>query len=68
MCVRVSLQMVYGIDVIRTNASEGVEILSDAILNPRLNPWEVDQAISKLRDDLKRQKANHESELTEVCL
>lgn len=58
--------MVYGIDVIKTNISEAVEILSDAVLNPRCNPWEVKEARDKLAEDLKKFKGSHESELTEV--
>ena len=58
--------MVYGIDFVRSNAAEAIEILADSVLNPRFNPWEVKAAVTKLEADLKKYKSNHESELTEV--
>ena len=60
------VQAVYGIDVIKGNVSEAVEIMTDAVLNPLCNPWEVEEAKEKLKSDLQKFKGNPLSELTEV--
>lgn len=58
--------MMYSIDVIRSNTAEAVEVLADSVLNPKFNSWEVNEAIEKLKGDLKKYKDNHQNVLTEV--
>ena len=56
----------YSIDLISSNAAEGVEVLSDSVLNPKFNTWEVDEAIAKLKVDLEKYKNNAQNIMTEV--
>ena len=60
--------MMYSIDLISSNAAEGVEVLSDSVLNPKFHTWEVDEAIAKLKSDLEKYKNNAQNIMTEVSL
>lgn len=60
--------MMYSVDVIRSNIAEAVEVLTDAVLNPKFNPWEVNEAVDKLKGDLTKFKGHHQNILTEVLL
>lgn len=63
MCV---LQMAYTMDVVRNFVPEAMEVLADSVLNPRFFPWEVAQAVEKMREDIKQAKENPQSVLLEV--
>ena len=39
--VCMSGQMVYTVDVLKTNVAEAIEVLADSVLNPAYKPWEV---------------------------
>ena len=58
--------MVYTIDVVKTNVAEALEVLADSVLNPRYNPWEVKEQLSKMEADLKNMKTNPQTVLLEV--
>ena len=58
--------MMYSMDVIRSNTAEAVEVLADSVLNPKFNTWEVNEAIEKMKGDLKKFKSHHQNVLTEV--
>lgn len=60
------LQMVYTVDVVRTNVAEALEILADSVLNPRFAPWEVSEQVHKMEGDLKNMKNNPQTVLLEV--
>ena len=44
-------QMAYAVDVARPLVPEALELLSDAVLNPRFEAWEVDAARARLAAD-----------------
>lgn len=46
-------QMSYTIDALKINVPEAVEMLCDAVLNPRLNGWEVEEQRQRLEQLLK---------------
>ena len=46
-------QMVYTVDVVKTNVAEALELLADAVLNPKFQPWDVKAQKAKLEGDLK---------------
>ena len=58
--------MVYQADVISSNVAEAVEVLSDAVLNPKFNPWEVNEQVKRLQADLKVIAGNPQTMLMEV--
>lgn len=58
--------MVYTIDVVKSNIAEALEVLSDAVLNPKFNPWEVKEQVAKMEADLKNVKNNPQTVLLEV--
>ncbi|KAK9804007.1 hypothetical protein WJX73_000007 [Symbiochloris irregularis] len=58
-------QMVYTVDVLKTNVAEALEVLADAVLNPKFHPWEVDEQKAKLEGDLKAMKNNPQTVLLE---
>ena len=60
--------MMYSIDLISSNAAEGVEVLSDSVLNPKFYNWEVEEAIAKLKGDLEKYKSNAQNIMTEVSI
>lgn len=63
-----TMQIAYNIDIVKTNVPEALEILSDAVLNPRYTPWEVAEQIVKMEQDIKGLKENPQTVLLEVSL
>ena len=61
-----SVQIAYNIDVVKTNVPEALEVLADAVLNPRFTTWEVAEAIQKLEKDIQSLKENPQTVLLEV--
>lgn len=62
------LQIAYNIDVVKSNIPEALEVLSDAVLNPRFTTWEVAEAIQKIEQDIKGLKENPQTVLLEVSI
>ena len=60
------LQMVYTVDAVKTNVAEALEVLADAVLNPKFNPWEVKEMIAKMKGDLENMKTNPQTVMLEV--
>lgn len=60
------LQIAYNIDIVKSNVPEALEILADAVLNPRFTPWEVAEQIVKMEHDIKGLKENPQTILLEV--
>ena len=60
------VQLAYSADVIRSNTAEIVEILTDTVLNPKYNPWEVAEQIFRLKEDVKNFQTNHMGAMQEV--
>src|SRR5689334_1159099 len=59
-------QIVYALDTTKATIPEAVELLADAVLNPRFAPWEVKAAAEKLEADLKQLENNPQATLLEV--
>lgn len=59
-------QLAYSADVIRSNTAEIAEVLTDSVLNPKYNPWEVAEQIFRLKEDLKKYQTNHTGLMQEV--
>ena len=59
-------QMVYTVDCVKTNTAEALEILADAVLNPRFQPWDVADQVEKLAEDLKAIKQKPQTIILEV--
>ena len=60
------LQIAYNIDIVKSNVPEALEILADAVLNPRFTTWEVADQIVKMEQDIKGLKENPQTVLLEV--
>lgn len=60
------LQIAYNIDIVKSNVPEALEILADAVLNPRFTTWEVAEQIVKMEHDIKGLKENPQTVLLEV--
>lgn len=58
-------QIAYNIDIVKSNVPEALEILADAVLNPRFTPWEVAEQIVKMEHDIKGLKENPQTILLE---
>lgn len=61
-------QIAYNIDVVKSNIPEALEVLSDAVLNPRFTTWEVAEAVQKIEQDIKGLKENPQTVLLEVSI
>lgn len=59
-------QIAYNIDVAKSNVPEALEVLADAVLNPRFTTWEVAEAIQKIEQDIKGLKENPQTVLLEA--
>lgn len=59
-------QLVYIIDVSKAAVPEALEILTDAVLNPKFAAWDVREAAAKLEEDIKSLADNPQSLLLEV--
>ncbi len=62
------VQIAYNIDVVKTNVPEALEVLADAVLNPRFTTWEVAEQMEKIEQDIKSLKENPQTVLLEVNL
>lgn len=62
------MQIAYNIDVVKTNVPEALEVLADAVLNPRFTTWEVAEQMHKIEQDIKSLKENPQTVLLEVTL
>ncbi len=60
------MQIAYNIDVVKTNVPEALEVLADAVLNPRFTTWEVAEQMEKIEQDIKSLKENPQTVLLEV--
>ena len=60
------MQIAYNIDVVKTNVPEALEVLADAVLNPRFTTWEVAEQMQKIEQDIKSLKENPQTVLLEV--
>ncbi|KAL3161970.1 hypothetical protein ABBQ38_009050 [Trebouxia sp. C0009 RCD-2024] len=58
-------QIAYNIDVVKSNIPEALEVLSDAVLNPRFTTWEVAEAVQKIEQDIRGLKENPQTVLLE---
>lgn len=62
------MQIAYNIDVVKSNIPEALEVLSDAVLNPRFTTWEVAEAVQKIEQDIRGLKENPQTVLLEVSI
>ena len=60
------VQIAYNIDVVKSNVPEALEVLADAVLNPRFTTWEVAESIKKIEQDIKQLKENPQTVLLEA--
>lgn len=58
-------QMAYNIDTSKATVAEALELLSDAVLNPKFQSWEVAEQIRKMEADVKNLKDNPQTTLLE---
>ncbi|KAK9811331.1 hypothetical protein WJX72_002016 [[Myrmecia] bisecta] len=58
-------QMAYNIDCVKTNVPEALEVLADAVLNPKFDSWVVAEQLKKLEKDIKNIKENPQMALLE---
>ena len=59
-------QMAYTVDTSKATIPEALEILSDAVLNPKFELWEVKENIAKMEEDLKNLADNPQTTLLEA--
>ena len=50
----------------KSNVPEALEVLADAVLNPRFTTWEVAEQLQKIEQDIKSLKENPQTVLLEV--
>lgn len=60
-------QMAYNIDTSKMTVQEALEILTDAVLNPKFNSWEVAEQVKKMEKDLKNLADNPQTTLLEAA-
>ncbi|PRW59704.1 mitochondrial-processing peptidase subunit alpha-like [Chlorella sorokiniana] len=58
-------QMAYNIDCTKATIPEALEVLADAVLNPKFQAWEVAEQIRKMEADLKNLADNPQTTLLE---
>lgn len=58
-------QMAYTVDTTKATVPEALEILCDAVLNPKFEPWEVQEQVKKMEEDLKNFGDNPQTTLLE---
>ncbi|GAB4821951.1 hypothetical protein N2152v2_008997 [Parachlorella kessleri] len=58
-------QMAYNIDTSKVTVPEALEVLADAVLNPKFQSWEVAEQIKKMEGDIKNLKDNPQTTLLE---
>ena len=59
-------QMAYTMDVVKPAVPEALEVLVDAVVNPKFLVWEVAEAVAKMREDIKTVRDNPQTVLLEV--
>ena len=62
------MQIAYNIDVVKSSIPEALEVLADAVLNPRFTNWEVAEAVQKIEQDIRGLKENPQTVLLEVSI
>ncbi|EFN54308.1 hypothetical protein CHLNCDRAFT_36005 [Chlorella variabilis] len=58
-------QMAYNIDTSKATIPEALEVLTDAVLNPKFQSWEVAEQVRKMEADVKNLKDNPQTTLLE---
>ncbi|PSC71302.1 mitochondrial-processing peptidase subunit alpha-like [Micractinium conductrix] len=58
-------QMAYNIDTSKATVPEALEVLADAVLNPKFQSWEVAEQVRKMEADVKNLKDNPQTTLLE---
>lgn len=58
-------QMAYNIDTSKATVPEALEVLADAVLNPKFQAWEVAEQVRKMEADVKNLQANPQTTLLE---
>ena len=59
-------QMVYNIDTSKATVPEALELLADAVLNPKFAAWEVAEQAKRMDEDIKAVASNPQTLLSEV--
>ncbi|GMH37030.1 hypothetical protein BSKO_04903 [Bryopsis sp. KO-2023] len=59
-------QMYYSIDCLRSDLPAAIEVLSDCVLNPKFNPWDVSETLQGMRQDIENLKKNPQGLLGET--
>lgn len=58
-------QMAYNIDTSKATVPEALEVLADAVLNPKFQSWEVAEQVRKMEADVKNLRDNPQTTLLE---
>ena len=58
--------MVYSVQCLKTHVAEATELLLDCALNPKFNPWEVEQRAKALMDNLDAARKNPDILISEA--
>ena len=61
-------QMYYSVECLKSDTAAAVEVLCDAVMNPKFNPWEVEEVQALLKSDLDELKKNPQSSLGELLI
>lgn len=59
-------QMAYTVDTSKATVPEALEVLTDAVLNPKFELWEVKEQIKKMEADLKNLEDNPQTRMLEA--
>jgi predicted Zn-dependent peptidase len=59
-------QMAYNIDTSKVTIPEALELLADAVINPKFQGWEVAEQVKKMEQDIKGLKDNPQTTLLEA--
>lgn len=59
-------QMAYTIDGPRHNLPEMAEVLVDAVVNPKFQPWEIKEQVERIKEEVEEAEKNHQSFLMEA--
>jgi processing peptidase subunit alpha len=59
-------QMAYSIDTTRATVPEALEILTDCVINPKFELWEVKEALDRMKEDVKNLEDNPQTTLLEA--
>mmetsp|Transcript_9373 Transcript_9373/g.33016 ORF Transcript_9373/g.33016 Transcript_9373/m.33016 type:complete len:497 (-) Transcript_9373:1374-2864(-) len=59
-------QMAYTIDGPRHNMPEMAEVLVDAVINPKFQPWEIKEQVERIKEEVDEAEKNHQSFLMEA--